>query len=835
MNSSRGKLSLRSNKDKVPTLKVATTPSPSEASLSLSDAGSVASSVRSHYSLSPHTVDGSSSSRLAKSLNNVDGFSSSRLAKSQNIIDGSTSSRLAKSQNNVEGSTSSRLTKSQRNVAPEQNEQLYSSDQQLLDAKDKINYAYLNTISKKHLAYIMKTLNTSTANTIKENPRKLVILNNFDSFDKKNATGIDFDYTTNDHILATIANEGKINNYLLDFNKVLGNGADGKVILGYKLEKNLKNWKEAAVAVKISHKTIKKETIAERVEALTTYDQYLDHCELKSGKDSKPCFMMQYENDSIEFTDYMYAFDSNMKTQEEKEKPEYVKGKRYIKPENQIKIFQNLIMGVDAFHGKLHVHTDLKSDNLLLNKKLSLTIIDLDFATKNPERFIHNNVGTWGHVDPEIISPHYILKPMSSTLPEKNEIQVEIKPDGLWYKTSLSEGVKLINKENFESKAKGNKFPSLSKDITEIEKYKSNILTIIAKRGHAGTVCSFTSDWFSAGVIGANLVSDMNFESKRRELAIKKAERKNAIDDEIDTLIKNKLKRELQKHKDKDEDGKDEIERKIRNEFDTKRIQMKEEESLDFVTYEDLYNKMPDIFNDEFLWERLERDGILESWLSLDVQVLFSKYIEPSLKGVYLDEDIEKLRNNPTDIIKEFVRRIYIVPQMARICVGLTNNGERLNGPDVANKLNVENNLLNKFTSLCEKYLTAYDFIRKQFPINLPLQEVLPKRSEINAIRKPLETIKDEPSLDKSKKHHKPHIKRLISNERDREKATANTTLQASNSGKEILKVSGGGLEIERRSSGFKLFDDGILKVKRVNKTLCVETSKLQHNTSFTG
>lgn len=590
-------------------------------------------------------------------------------------------------------------------IIQQPNEYLYSCEK-LLQSKTKVNTTYLHSITPKSLIKMREKIVE-----IQQSQDNITAFSvTFDNTDDKKNENVPF------HEIVTIKRDGIAKSYLPDHSAVLGKGADGKVIITYEVPTSIpKDFRDnfQPIALKIFHQELPKEVIEERKKALEKFGQYINHCTLDTT-----LFFLQYI-DGIELTDYLYEFNS-------KEQGIDIKGKRYITPGNKIELFSKVIQALHEFHINKFVHTDIKTDNFRLKPDHTLIPVDLDHTTDQNIFSTSNQRGTIGLVDPEIISPHYVLVTMKSVLNKKNEIQVQSSTDGLLYRTILSKTTHCIPWSILDKN-----FPRDFKDIKEIKSFFDSILRFTTRQGHTGTTCTSRSDRYSEGVVCADIISDCNFHKKISQKLIAKKAKKEDIDQETRSRIERKLNRH------NNLDTIDQRRRELGEKYNSELVQRYSEEAIDYITQEELYEILNDVFELPVLGEQFAEKKIEHSWIQLPIDELYN-YLMPTMDEILL-EDKQKLRNNARDIISEIVFRLYIFPHLAKIAVKLTHDGKRYGDSEILKLINDLNDLKIKFAILDRNYNYLYETVQSldtefhsMIKVNTEQKERLTTRADIN-------------------------------------------------------------------------------------------------------
>jgi hypothetical protein len=623
-------------------------------------------------------------------------------------------------------------------VIQQTNEHLYSCEK-LLQSKTKVSTAYLHSITPKSLIKMREKIDE-----IQQSQDNITAFSvTFENTDDKKNENVPF------HEIVTIKKEGMVKSYLPDHSAVLGKGADGKVIITYELPTSIpKDFRDnlQPIALKIFHQELPKDVIEERKKALEKFGHYVNHCTLDTT-----LFFLQYI-DGIELTDYLYEFNSA-------EHGTDFKGKRYITPGNKIDLFTKVIQALHEFHLNKFVHTDIKTDNLRLKPDHTVIPVDLDHTTDQNIFSTSNQRGTIGLVDPDIISPHYVLVTMKSELNKKNEIQVQPSAEGLLYRTILSKTTHCIPWNILDKN-----FPRDFKDIKEIKNFYDSILRHITRQGHTGTTCTSRSDRYSEGVVCADIISDFNFHKRISQKLIEKKAKKEHIDQEI----KNKIERKLNRHNILDTI--DQRRRELGEQYNSELVQRYSEEAIDYITQKELYEILSDVFELPVLGEQFAEKKIEHTWIQLPIDELYN-YLMPTMDEILL-EDKQKLRNNARDIISDIVFRLYIFPHLAKIAVKLTHDGKRYDDSEVLKLINDLNDLKIKFAILDKNYNNLYETVQSldvefhsMINVNTEQKKRLTTRADINDMGLNLHT--------EAKKTHEKNPKRngLKLDDKDQEKS----------------------------------------------------------------
>ena len=181
-----------------------------------------------------------------------------------------------------------------------------------------------------------------------------------------------------------------------------------------------------------------------------------------------------------------------------------------------------------------------------------------------------------------------------------------------------------------------------------------------------------------------------------------------------------------------------------------KAIRKKQQELADinedtkYITREDTYRMLPDVFKSEFLGEEFKNMGIYEDWFTLPIEKLFHM-LKNSFSG-FLSQDIDLLQQNENAIIDEIVYQLYIFPSLAKIACSLTQlkPSQRPNDEEFDNMILKVEKLQRTFEELkmtFREYVSDYKIIS-----NLPLiktakfefvpEMYVPDRANINMTAK---------------------------------------------------------------------------------------------------
>ena len=167
--------------------------------------------------------------------------------------------------------------------------------------------------------------------------------------------------------------------------KEIGSGAFGKVYLGYHIPTS------EPVAIKVFNKNI----LFNNPE-----DYELVQKEIKILKIVKHKYIVQlYE--IIENSSYIFII---MEYIEGNDLMEYILKKNHLSELEALKIFQQLINVLLYLHSQNISHRDIKIDNMLLDKKNNLKLIDFGLSTKyNDNSLLNQPCGTVVYAAPEVL------------------------------------------------------------------------------------------------------------------------------------------------------------------------------------------------------------------------------------------------------------------------------------------------------------------------------------------------------------------------------------------------------------------------------------------------
>jgi hypothetical protein len=197
----------------------------------------------------------------------------------------------------------------------------------------------------------------------------------------------------------TFKKDGIIHCYLFDRNGQLDTeGAGGPVFIAYKFPDDLHTTTCYAQMIYSStvvkeKKTYYKSGIQSTVFGLKETEQYIYHCEEGSS-----VYYLLNQVMGPNMLDYIYKRNHKL----HKNEINHIVGRRYIKPEHKLTLIINAFNELNLFHEKTnHFHTDIKTQNFVLNSRLQTKLIDMDDIRKE-DTILTVVVGSVGYIVPEV-------------------------------------------------------------------------------------------------------------------------------------------------------------------------------------------------------------------------------------------------------------------------------------------------------------------------------------------------------------------------------------------------------------------------------------------------
>lgn len=175
--------------------------------------------------------------------------------------------------------------------------------------------------------------------------------------------------------------------YYLDKLKLLGEGAQGKVYVGYNLVK------EEQVAIKCFefNSQLRPPDIETEIANLKTIGEFKGYCQ---SDDAHFGYILMEYHQGQNLTAYLYEVDDNI----DKERPEHFISKKSYNPLRQIQLIRLIITAIIELHELGLIHRDLKPDNFIIDSNKNVVhLIDVGSAINSDNLLETDYAGSFGY------------------------------------------------------------------------------------------------------------------------------------------------------------------------------------------------------------------------------------------------------------------------------------------------------------------------------------------------------------------------------------------------------------------------------------------------------